>query len=96
MPKPEPFVIGAEHADKIGRVVTLIIEQEDAAPWKPDRELITGVLTLAQDEYRGDEVKRTILLIGGSPVYLDWDNATLTVEIDVLPAGPATPPDKEG
>lgn len=75
----EELALGASHADKVGKVVTVDVDAKDG------RYLVTGVLHSARDTYSvGDQVKATTLVIGlGAVVELDWENdGTLTAQIE--------------
>ncbi|KOT51145.1 MULTISPECIES: hypothetical protein [Streptomyces] len=72
----EVFVIGAEHADKIGKVVIVdIVNREGRTDCPTVRSLISGVLHMARDEFEHDELVRTVLVIGPHSVYtIEWDD----------------------
>lgn len=76
----ENLLLGAEHANKIGKVVTVDVVTRGG------RYLITGVFHSARDIYaRGDRLEKTVLVVGtGAMVELDWEEEeVLVAEIEV-------------
>lgn len=80
MGKKEGLVSGAEQACKIGMVVTVDIENGATTGVRggmlktvSGRVMVTGVLTCAEDRFRGDELASTLLTVGGTFVSIDWD-----------------------
>lgn len=83
----ENLVIGADHADKIGRVVCVDIEGSarvgvlgGLVVTREGRVILTGTLVSAEDVFgKGDDLESTRLTLGDLSVFLDWDEVTSAV-----------------
>ena len=85
----EALVSGAEHANKIGKVVTVDVENGSTVGVRGgllgrrnDRVMVTGVLTCAEDVFEHDSLVSTYLTVGGTFVIIDWNegNGPATIE----------------
>lgn len=80
------FVSGADHADKIGKVVILDIDYgTEAHPNTIERRMASGVLTRTTDEFRGADLVATHVVISDAVHTLAWDrNEHLSATISVV------------
>lgn len=76
----EELTLGASHADKVGRTVIVDVDG------KGGRYLVAGVLASTRDDYgEAADLERTLLVVGGQEVVLDWDgDDALTALIEAV------------
>ncbi|MER7982467.1 hypothetical protein [Streptomyces sp. NPDC095817] len=78
MPNQEDLHLGASHADKIGRIVTVDVDGANG------REIYTGHFKGAHDRFGpANDPESTTLYVGTAVVFLDWSDGVLTVLIEV-------------
>lgn len=80
----EELVIGADHADKIGKIVFVDVELETFRTENAlvERVIWTGVLHSARDEYENSDLVRTLLRVGNDEVTINWDTVDgATIEV---------------
>lgn len=67
---------GMDHTRLIGLLVSLDVTERHGS------YTVNGVLTSTVDSYRGDQVTKTVLSIGGERIVLDWMDSKTEAQIE--------------
>ncbi|WP_327292472.1 hypothetical protein [Streptomyces sp. NBC_01198] len=63
----EALCAGSQCAHLIGRVVLVDIE------YASDARVVAGTLERVEDDFKDSSIVRTLLVVGGTRIVIDWD-----------------------